>query len=156
MAIRKFSRERLEKKIERVTETGCWLWLGVVNDSGYGTIVFNGRVQRVHRLLWKELIGEIPEGMFLLHRCDIPCCVNPSHLFVGTQNDNMKDMARKKRSAIGVKNCMSKLADEDIRRIFLLRADGLLQREIAVRFGVNRATISYILGGVTWRHVQHS
>jgi hypothetical protein len=73
--------------------TGCWLWEGPVNFFGYGL----SHHSRVHRLAWEEANGPIPDGLFVLHRCDVPSCCNPDHLFLGTHQDNADDKKRKGR-----------------------------------------------------------
>lgn len=78
------------------TET-CWLWLGGAID-GYGTITEEGRTVRAHRVSYKLHVGPIPTGLFVLHHCDVPSCVNPDHLFLGTHSDNMKDRQMKGRA----------------------------------------------------------
>src|SRR5689334_21742499 len=74
---------------------GCWLWAGSLRADGYGTIRIKGKVWRAHRLVYSNLVGEIAPGLDVLHRCDVRHCVNPAHLFLGTDKDNHQDKARK-------------------------------------------------------------
>jgi HNH endonuclease len=77
--------------------SGCWLWDGAVTNDGYGQVRINNRNFRVHRLAWEQANGLIPEGLSVLHKCDVPSCCNPDHLFLGTQLDNVTDMRTKRR-----------------------------------------------------------
>ena len=92
----------------------------------------------------------------VLHTCDVPLCVNPDHLFKGTQQENVDDMVMKDRHTRGSRNGVAILTEENIVKIKMLRSKGLLHREIAVMFGVCRATISMILEGKNWKHVQNT
>ena len=89
--------ERLLRRMQPVPFSGCWLWLGTTNGS-YGTITVGGRKRYVHREAWKLFMDEIPEGRNVLHKCDVPTCFNPHHLFVGTQQENIADCVSKGRN----------------------------------------------------------
>ena len=89
-------KERLYNKIEK-DATGCWLWQGTCYHDGYGAINISGKMKRTHRVSWELINGSIPEGMYICHHCDVRDCINPAHLFLGTQQDNVKDMIKKKR-----------------------------------------------------------
>ena len=90
--------ERIENRIDMST-SDCWLWLGSVTSRGYGNIGVEGKTKSVHRVYWEALNGPAPEDMFVCHTCDVPICVNPEHLFLGTRLDNTQDMVNKGRAA---------------------------------------------------------
>ena len=87
--------ERFWSRVEK--SRYCWNWKAHKTPRGYGGICVNGKKQRAHRVAWTLERGEIPDGIFVLHECDNPSCVRPSHLFLGTQKDNMRDMIKKGR-----------------------------------------------------------
>ena len=89
---------RFEEQFVPEPNSGCWIWAGSVCGRGYGTIKDKFRaMRRASRVSWELHVGEIPNGMCVLHKCDTPVCVNPDHLFVGTNKDNSDDMCRKGR-----------------------------------------------------------
>lgn len=92
---------RFESKYTPVTESGCWLWIGSVSSSGYGGFRYNKKMVSAHRASWMLHNGEISADMLVCHKCDTPLCVNPDHLFLGTQKDNMQDKLEKSRDYNG-------------------------------------------------------
>lgn len=90
--------ESFEEKISPEPNSGCWLWTGFEYGNGYGGVKRRPRVILAHRYAWELFVGEIPDSMNVLHRCDTPKCVNPQHLFLGTHLDNMRDCSLKKRT----------------------------------------------------------
>lgn len=131
------------------TEKGCRVWLGPYG-SRYGTACIGGNVYSAHRVSYVFFVGEIPDGMFVLHKCDNPACVHPGHLFVGTAKDNQVDMALKGRSAASVRNGCAKITEETVMAIF--NATGS-QGDIAKRFRVAKATVCHIKSGRQWSSV---
>ena len=121
---RKTVKERLLNSIEIITESGCWIWLQHLNAYGYGAITVDKKVVGAHRVAYQEFIGSIPESMCVCHECDIPACINPNHLFLGTHADNMKDKADKGRIS-GIKNPRSKHRKALKQKHTLRRADNI-------------------------------
>jgi hypothetical protein len=94
--------ERVLDKVVAIPFAGCWVFMGATNSFGYGIVGSGGRGKpndRAHRITYKHFKGEIPKGMFVCHTCDVPSCCNPDHLFLGTNQDNVNDMVRKKRNS---------------------------------------------------------
>lgn len=131
----------------------CWMWTRAVDRDGYGRIAIEGGNRKVHRAAFALWVGSIKAEHSVCHRCDRPACINPDHLFLGTQADNMRDMAHKGRrlgvkALFGERHGMAKLSNADVRAI---RAATCTQAELARRFGVSAGTINMILRGKTWR-----
>lgn len=144
--------DRFMKKVEKTPS--CWKWIGSKYVSGYGEFR-SGDETRAHRASWSIFRGVIPKGLSVLHKCDIKDCVNPDHLFLGTQKDNVNDMIFKHRKAriVGDDHGMSKLKVGDIFQIREMRKQGLLYKEIAKQFGITPENVGYILRGITWTHI---
>jgi len=140
---------------EHVAHLGpCWVWTGTAHlGFGYGLIHHKGRNQPTHRVSWQLEIGPIPDDLCVLHKCDNPPCVRPSHLFLGTRAENIADKTAKGRQDKGVQIHFARLNPDKVREARAMFASGSLHREIAERFGVHPATITYLLNGKTWRHV---
>ena len=136
------------------TET-CWLWTGRVDHNGYGIIWAFGRQTNPHRVSYELANGPIPDGLFVCHRCDVRRCVNPAHLFVGTQADNIADMKAKGRGHQGSTQGMSKLIESQVIEIRRLCRDKNrpTYKQIGLRYGVSEAEISRIVRRLIWRHI---
>ena len=129
--------------------SGCWLWLAYTDRKGYGTIWFNGKTIKAHRLSWILHNGPVPDGLHVLHKCDIPCCTNPVHLFLGTNQDNVDDMVKKGRhKSVGHPQKLSSDKALEIRSLY--KSESVSHNELAGIFGVHRSTISRILSREYW------
>lgn len=136
--------------VEPVTESGCWFWMGAIHKkSGYGAFSIRNANYLAHRLAFTLFKGPIPEGMQVLHHCDIRCCVNPAHLFLGTHQDNMDDMVNKCRKAIGSR-VHNKLNDDSVREI---RSSTERQQALASKHGVTQAMVSCVKLRKSWKHL---
>jgi hypothetical protein len=156
-------------------ESPCWIWTAS-KESGYGRVKIGRKMFLAHRIAWLITSGPIPHdksahGICVCHRCDNPACSNPSHLFLGTHTDNMRDREIKKRGnqprgdksgarlhpekwARGEEHFLSKLATTqviDIRTIYA--AGGITLKQLAAQFGVTFATVGKIINRKTWKHV---
>lgn len=135
--------------------SGCWLYdFRPHYRTGYVQLKFHQRMIDAHRLAWELAVGPIPAGLSVLHRCDVRICVRPSHLFLGTQADNMRDMAAKGRGCPGEKNGFSRVTESQVLAIRTLWAGGRLsQRAIGERFGISQNNVSHICRRQTWTHI---
>lgn len=153
---RKGKRKTFEGRFwEKVNKCGeCWFWEGAINSSGYGSFRANRKTLTASRVSWMLNYGEIPEDMQVLHRCDVRKCVNPKHLFLGTNADNVADRVSKGRSGsspkYGVQHHNSKLNNLYVRTIRQRVKYGYSHRMIAHDFGVARQTIGRIVSNQTW------
>lgn len=141
---------------DRVQKTdSCWLWTGYKDKNGYGRLTVNQESKLAHRLSWELTYGNIPEGMCVLHKCDNPKCVNPVHLFIGTQLDNIKDCNTKKRasggSLPGERNKAAKITSEDAIQIFTERNINRKRLiDISKNYGISLQAVHLIATGKKW------
>lgn len=129
--------ERLKNfKVDSVT--GCHVWQGST-VAGYGHLYVDGKLKLAHRVSWELAKGEIPEGLFVLHKCDNPPCINPEHLFAGTHEDNMKDMdAKGRRRSRGSAIPIDKI---EAAIVYWLTGQGT-QEQAASFYGLSRPVVS--------------
>ena len=133
-------------------ENGCLIWQACVGGNGYGQLRVNGRLVYAHRHAWEQAFGPVPDGLHVLHRCDVRRCVEPSHLFLGTNQDNIADKLQKNRGSRGENHNMAKLSAaqvSDIRK--RLAAGDESQAEIAASHGVSQPLVSMIHTGKVWK-----
>ena len=148
----KTTEERFWEKVNK-TKT-CWLWDGT-RSRERGFISMNGKMISAPRFSYLLNVGEIPEGLCVCHTCDDPRCVNPSHLWLGTHAENMRDMRLKGRVK-NERNGRSKHTTEKVREIRELWATGqYTQRELGEKFGVSHTNIYAINKGLLWKTYEH-
>jgi hypothetical protein len=131
--------------------SGCWEWRDRLTHRGYGRFWLERRSTHAHRAAWVLFKGPIPNEMHVLHECDNRKCVNPSHLFLGTNADNHADKAAKGRAARGSANGASKLTADQVSNIKRARGSNVA---VARLFGVHHSTIARIRTGAGWSHIK--
>jgi len=168
--------EKFWSRVERKDEQECWLWCGVVHQSGYGHFKHQGQCFKAHRVAYALTYGEIEwttgrrgsRGLLVLHKCDNRSCVNPNHLFLGTQRDNMADCSVKSRIGHGSTHGLVKLTESDVAEIKAMHAQGVIGRpgrgwskavrsgeavsmaKVGARYGVSGKTIEMVLRRRAW------
>lgn len=132
--------------------SACWEWGGVILNNGYGQISVRQKRWLAHRLSWHIFRGVIPKDKLVLHKCDNPSCVKPTHLFIGTHLDNSMDMVKKGRTngPRGERQGRSKLTNEIVK---MIRSDERTQAQIANSFRISCGHVSEIKSGKVWGHI---
>ena len=146
---------RFWSKVNKGTEDECWEWQAGKNNKGYGAFKFGGSTIGAHRFSYLLARGSIPVGMQVCHHCDNPGCVNPKHLFVGTQSDNQQDSVAKGRDnpPWGEKCGKAKLCNGDVYEIRRLYSLGVTQVLLAKMWIVSVWAIADIVNRNTWKHI---
>lgn len=148
--------ERFEDKFIPEPNSGCWLWMGAITRGGYGHIrkrVNNvNKMTRAHRVSYELYKGPIPEGLQVLHTCDNPICVNPNHLFLGTNQDNVDDKVSKDRHSFGRSSnhmWLSKELADKIKSVYL--NSKLSMKAVASMFNTSAPQVCRIVKNKIWR-----
>jgi len=146
--------ERFEEKFVPEPNSGCFLWTASGGPNGYGHINIGGKTVRAHRAAYELFKGPIPDNLCVLHTCDTPCCVNPGHLFAGTQTDNMTDMIKKGRARYLAGEShprgTAKLTEKQVLEIRVATGS---QKQIAARYGIGCSNVSQIKSRQRWGHL---
>jgi hypothetical protein len=144
------TRSSLHSFVEKVQPAddadGCWIWRGAVGSDGYGRVRRAGVTYAAHRFAYTLFKGPIPEELCVMHRCDVPLCVNPTHLVLGTKADNSQDMLRKGRGGL----TEPKLTYDEVHEVRRMLAAGSTKAAVCERFGICRSTVQDIESGTSW------
>ncbi len=153
--------ERFWEKVKK--QDGCWEWQSGARGGGYGGFKIDGRAWLAHRVSWIINYGNIPEGLNILHKCNNKNCVNPNHLYVGTQKENVRDAIdagthyripdEHRRPVRGLEHKNAKLDHLKVREIRRLRKEGLGCRELGRFYDVDHSIISEVCNNKIWKHV---
>ncbi len=135
-------------KVNKSTLSGCWEWMAAKNRDGYGEFWMQGKLVRANRYSYERHIGPLKPGELALHRCDNPSCVNPEHLFAGSDKDNMQDMLKKDRKR-GIK-----LKVDQVREIKRRLRGGEDYESLAKAYNVHPSSIYVIDSGKTWAAIE--
>lgn len=151
--------------LKRTVSRTCRIWMGATNEKGYGVLGVDGKTWKAHRYAWTMYRGPIPEGMCVLHKCDVPSCVRVRHLFLGTRAENNADMHAKGRGKNGPSqketaayergegHHSAKLTEDTVRAIRGCYAAGERLVDIAAAFGTHSSNVHKIVNRKAWKHV---
>jgi hypothetical protein len=144
---------RLEKYVDKSGE--CWLWTAAKNAKGYG-ICADGLV---HRAVYRQYVGEIDSGLYVLHKCDVRNCCNPSHLYLGDQKQNMADMTERGRcgrrgAKPGEAHPMAKITEAQAKDLLERAKRGVSTAVLASEFSLSRNYVQRVISGYRWSHLQ--
>ena len=145
-------------RVEPEPNSGCWLWAGSWSDLDYGMFASARRHGQdeimAHRIAWRLSNGPVPTGLKVLHRCDVRACVNPAHLFLGTQADNIADMdakgRRRTRGLSGEQNPQARLSKAGVRAMRAAYSSGVSQHALAKTYGVAVMTVNRAVRRLSW------
>ena len=146
--------DRFWEKVKTQGENDCWWWIASLDTRGYGNIGSDGGkpLMRAHRVAYQLMVGPIPPGLVVCHSCDNRACVNPRHLFVGTQRENVRDMIRKgrRRSYAGEGAPSAKLSND---QVIAIRIDQRRTQDIISTYQISSSTVYSIRAHQSWRHL---
>lgn len=170
--------DRFLAKVQKSPDPdGCWLWTAGRFKKGYGGFYVDGQMVRAHRFAYEQFVGPVPDGLMVLHTCDVYTCVRPTHLYAGTREQNTADAVERGRFASGDRNGArtrpernavrlypervargerankSHLTDADVRAIRDLHAGGMTQTDLARRYGIHQGTVWKIVRRKIWCHL---
>lgn len=158
-------KKRFDEKYIPEPMSGCWLWTAYANQAGYGAIRFNKKTNLAHRISFLIFKGSFNKNFHVCHKCDTPSCVNPHHLFLGTDQTNRDDMMRKKRHWIhkrpeiskkwsGEKSSHHVLNEKQVLKIRKNHISGKLSpKDLSIKYGITREAIYMIVNRKNWKHI---
>lgn len=147
-------KKTIEERFWGLVSKDCWLWLGSIKPrNGYGHFVDGAKNYNAHRLAYELAYGPIEAGMEVMHTCDVPACVNPAHLKLGTHADNMADCKRKRRHAHGERSFHARLTEDLVIELRRRARAGIKYLELAAEFGQPLGRITCAINGRSWRHI---
>ena len=146
--------DKLFENIIVTDDDSCWDFVGGRNGNGYGVISISKHEQvGAHRVSYQHFYGPIPDGLFVLHKCDNPSCCNPTHLFLGTLQDNKDDEVLKMRHVHGERVGNHLLSENDVTEIRSRLSEGVSVSALSWQYGVSRQSIYNIKHNLTWSHL---
>ena len=154
MELKAVGRKKFMRKIKKVS-SGCWEWVGTIDKGprgGYG-IFYLAKAYRAHRFSWMLFKGPIPKNLLVCHTCDNKICVNPNHLFLGTNLENQMDKFKKGRQLVGSKHGRAVLNEKKVLEILKIPKK-IWNKTIAPKYGVSVSLITQIRRRVIWKHVE--
>ena len=144
--------ERFENNIEIVTESGCWIWTGKLDKDFYGYLSWGRHDKyRAHRYAYEKYIGKITDDLYVCHKCDVTSCCNPKHLFLGTTQENTRDMVKKGRQVRGSRAHFAKLNECEVKTIKEKLHNNIKGSALAKEYNISDNAISRIKLNKTWR-----
>ena len=145
------TKDRFFNRIDLIPFHTCWEWSAGKNSAGYGAFYPKNKQILAHRYSYELHNGKIPDGHFVLHKCDNPSCVNPSHLIAGSQKDNLDDMDRKGRRYSGESHHSSKMNKHSVNELRVAANNGASVSDLSIKYGISQAQVYRIKNKELWR-----